>query len=82
MHKYIDFLTIYLEVIMLQHDTVLSNYSLQCCASALCNAKLMDRTWFITVVSFVFPVLTVKLIIFIYMYQLAIAETLLGNQPP
>lgn len=64
MHKCIDFLTLYLEVVMLQHYTVLSNDSPQCCTAVLCNANLMDRTWFITVVSSVFPILIVKLIIF------------------
>ena len=93
MHKCIDFLTLYLEVVMLQHYTVLSNDSPQCCTAVLCNANLMDRTWFIAVVSSVFPILIVKLIIFTplppslsvyryaYIYPLAITEIILDNQP-
>lgn len=42
----------------------------------------MDRKWFITVASSVFPLLIIKLIIFSYVYQLAIASIILGDQPP
>ena len=50
-HKYENFLATYLEVIILQCYTLLSNYSPRCSTAVLYKANLMDKKWFITVAS-------------------------------
>lgn len=82
LHECKNFLATYLEVVILQRCALLSDYSPKCCTAVLCNDNPMDRKWFNTMASSTFPLLIIRLIIFSYVQQLAIAAIIFGNQPP
>lgn len=82
LHECKNFLATYLEVVILRRCALLSDYSPKCCTAVLCNDNPMDRKWFNTMASSTFPLLIIRLIIFSYVQQLAIAAIIFGNQPP
>lgn len=82
MHKCKNFLATYLEVVILEHYTALSGYFPNCCKAVLYNANPMDRRWFSTVALSIFLLMIIRLVIFLYVQQLATAALILGSQHP